>query len=54
MERRVEELSALVLGLSPDRLLGWCRALAALIAVPRICSRSNDVETEFVVSLARG
>lgn len=54
LERRVEELSALVPGLSPDRLLGWCRALAALIAVPRICNRINDVETEFFVTLARG
>jgi streptomycin 6-kinase len=54
LERRVEELSALVPRLSPDRLLGWCRALAALIAIPRTCNRSNDVETEFLVSLARG
>ncbi|MFF1470763.1 aminoglycoside phosphotransferase family protein [Streptomyces mirabilis] len=53
LERRIEELSVLVPGLSPDRVLGWCRALAALIAVPRICERRNDSETEFLVRLAR-
>ncbi|MEU5716198.1 aminoglycoside phosphotransferase family protein [Streptomyces sp. NPDC020403] len=34
LEERVEELAALVPGLSPRRLLDWCRALAALNAVP--------------------
>ncbi|MFE2699409.1 aminoglycoside phosphotransferase family protein [Streptomyces mirabilis] len=53
LERRIEELSVLVPGLSPDRVLGWCRALAVLSAVPRICQRRNDSETEFLVSLAR-
>jgi streptomycin 6-kinase len=53
LERRIEELSVLVPGLSPDRVLGWCRALAVLIAVPRVCDRRHDPETEFLVSLAR-
>ncbi|QIY93468.2 aminoglycoside phosphotransferase family protein [Streptomyces sp. S1D4-11] len=53
LERRIEELSVLVPGLSPDRVLGWCRALAVLIAVPRICDRRHDLETDFLVSLAR-
>ncbi|ROR35370.1 aminoglycoside phosphotransferase family protein [Kitasatospora cineracea] len=34
LERRIAALAALVPGLSPDRLLAWCRALSALTANP--------------------
>lgn len=54
LEQRIERLAALVPGQSPDRVLGWCRALAALIAVPRICARRDDSETQFLMALARG
>jgi streptomycin 6-kinase len=53
LEQRIKRLSALLPGLSPDRVLGWCRALAALNAVPRICKRRDDSETGFLMALAR-
>ncbi|GGV45852.1 aminoglycoside phosphotransferase family protein [Streptomyces griseoflavus] len=52
LERRVEELAALVPGMSPRRVLGWCRALAARIAVPRMCAGRDDAETQFLAALA--
>ncbi|WP_093802087.1 aminoglycoside phosphotransferase family protein [Streptomyces sp. Wb2n-11] len=52
LEQRVEELAALVPGMSPRRVLGWCRALAALIAVPRMCAGRDDAETRFLMALA--
>jgi streptomycin 6-kinase len=54
LEQRIEELAALVPGLSPRRVLGWCRALAALISVPRMCAGRDDAETQFLVALADG
>lgn len=54
LERRIEKLAAMVPGQSPDRVLGWCRALAALIAVPRVCKGRDDAETRFLMALARG
>ncbi|MFF9511488.1 aminoglycoside phosphotransferase family protein [Streptomyces sp. NPDC014727] len=54
LEQRVEELAALVPGLSPHRVLGWCRALVALIAVPRMCAGRDDAETQFLMALAGG
>ncbi|MGW0486082.1 aminoglycoside phosphotransferase family protein [Nonomuraea sp. NPDC003214] len=52
LEQRIEELAALVSGLSSHRVLGWCRALAALIAVPRVCAGRDDAETRFLAALA--
>ncbi|MGK9463588.1 aminoglycoside phosphotransferase family protein [Streptomyces sp. G6] len=52
LEQRVEELAALVPGMSPRRVLGWCRALAALVAVPRRCAGRDDAETRFLMALA--
>jgi streptomycin 6-kinase len=52
LEQRVKELAALVPGMSPRRVLGWCRALAALIAVPRMCAGREDAETRFLMALA--
>ncbi|GGQ35388.1 aminoglycoside phosphotransferase family protein [Streptosporangium pseudovulgare] len=54
LERRIEELAALVPGQCPHRVLGWCRALAALIAVPRMCAGRDDAQTRFLMALARG
>ncbi|MEU3690348.1 aminoglycoside phosphotransferase family protein [Streptomyces narbonensis] len=54
LEQRIEELAALVPGLSPRRLVGWCRALAALIAVPRMCAGRDDAETRFLMALVGG
>lgn len=54
LERRIEELAALVPGLSPHRVLDWCRALAALNAVPGVCAGRDDAETHFLVALAGG
>ncbi|MBT2365521.1 phosphotransferase [Streptomyces sp. ISL-10] len=52
--RRIEDLAALVPGLSPDRVLGWCRATAALVAAPRIRAGRDDAETRFLVGLTGG
>jgi streptomycin 6-kinase len=54
LEQRVEQLAALVPGLSPRRVLGWCRALTALIVVPRMCAGRDDAETRFLMALAGG
>ncbi|MFF0751889.1 aminoglycoside phosphotransferase family protein [Streptomyces sp. NPDC004267] len=54
LERRVEEFAALVPGMSPRRVLGWCRALAALIAVPGLCAGRDDAEIRFLMALAGG
>ncbi|MER6026054.1 aminoglycoside phosphotransferase family protein [Streptomyces sp. NPDC001851] len=54
LERRIEKLATLVPGQSPDRVLGWCRALAALIAVPGVCNGRDDAQTRFLLALARG
>ncbi|WP_233520700.1 MULTISPECIES: aminoglycoside phosphotransferase family protein [Streptomyces] len=54
LEERIEELAALVPGMSPHRVLGWCRALAALVAVPRRCAGRDDAETRFLMALADG
>ncbi|MEU6405821.1 aminoglycoside phosphotransferase family protein [Streptomyces sp. NPDC046985] len=54
LEQRVEELTALVPGMSPCRVLDWCRALAALIAVPRMCAGRDDAETRFLIALVGG
>ncbi|MFE7299456.1 aminoglycoside phosphotransferase family protein [Streptomyces sp. NPDC057579] len=54
LEQRIEELAALVPGLSPRRVVGWCRALAALIAVPRMCAGRDDAETRFLMALVDG
>lgn len=52
LEQRIEELAALVPGMSPRRVMGWCRALAALNAVPRMCAGRDDTETQFLMALA--
>jgi streptomycin 6-kinase len=54
LEERIEELAVLVPGLSPHRVLDWCRALAALNAVPRLCAGRDDAETKFLMALAGG
>ncbi|MFF0306886.1 aminoglycoside phosphotransferase family protein [Streptosporangium sp. NPDC004379] len=54
LERRIEELAALVPGQCPRRVLGWCRALAALIAVPRRRAGRDDAQTRFLMALAHG
>ncbi|MFJ1610712.1 aminoglycoside phosphotransferase family protein [Streptomyces sp. NPDC088253] len=52
LERRVEELAALVPGQSPDRVLDWCRAVAVMDAASRLCAGRDDAETRFLVTLA--
>ncbi|MBL3668987.1 phosphotransferase [Streptomyces sp. M2CJ-2] len=54
LERRVARLAALVPGMSPERVLGWCGALSALIAVPGVCAGRDDAETRFLMTLAGG
>lgn len=54
LDRRVEKLAALVPGMSSERVLGWCGALSALIAVPRVRAGRDDEETWFLMTLAGG
>ncbi|WP_448317248.1 aminoglycoside phosphotransferase family protein [Streptomyces sp. CO7] len=52
LERRAERLSSLVPGQSADRVLAWCRALAAFEAVPALCAGRDDARTRFLRTLA--
>ncbi|MFJ8363486.1 aminoglycoside phosphotransferase family protein [Streptomyces sp. NPDC093984] len=52
LERRIERLARMVPGQSPRRVLRWCRALAAVNAVPRVCAGRDDAETRFLLLLA--
>ncbi|MDX3073421.1 aminoglycoside phosphotransferase family protein [Streptomyces sp. NPDC088354] len=52
LDARIEELAAMVPGQSPERVRGWCRALAALNAVPGICARRDDARTRFLMTLS--
>jgi streptomycin 6-kinase len=54
LERRIEQLARMVPGQSPDRVLRWCRALAAVKAVPAMCAGWDDAETLFLMLLAGG
>ena len=36
----------------PDRLMGWCRTIAAVIAVPRLNRDPHDKQTRFLLRLA--
>lgn len=51
LQRRIEGLAETVPGLSPERVLAWCRALAVLLAVPRLRARPDDPHTRFLLSL---
>ncbi|WP_240957162.1 aminoglycoside phosphotransferase family protein [Streptomyces chilikensis] len=53
LRRRIASLASLVPGQSPERVLAWCRALAALEAAPRLRAGRDDAETRFLLSLAR-
>ncbi|MGW0607217.1 aminoglycoside phosphotransferase family protein [Streptomyces sp. NPDC002640] len=52
LERRIGELVSLLPGRSPERLLAWCRALAAFEAVPGFCAGRDDARTRFLRALA--
>ncbi|MFJ4931681.1 aminoglycoside phosphotransferase family protein [Streptomyces sp. NPDC088736] len=52
LDSKIAELAAQVPGMSPHRVLSWCRALAPVIAVPRICSGRDDAQTRFLTALA--
>ncbi|MDN3259193.1 aminoglycoside phosphotransferase family protein [Streptomyces sp. CSDS2] len=54
LEDRIGELAGMVPGQNPGRLSAWCRALAPLIAAPRVCGGRDDAETGFLVALADG
>ncbi|WUG43283.1 aminoglycoside phosphotransferase family protein [Kitasatospora sp. NBC_00458] len=48
---RVDGLAALVPGADPGRVLAWCRAVAVLIAAPRVVAGRRDAETAFLREL---
>ncbi|MEU2441043.1 aminoglycoside phosphotransferase family protein [Streptomyces rubradiris] len=54
LEDRIGELAGMVPGQDPDRVSAWCRALAPLVAIPRVCGGRGDAGTEFLVALAAG
>lgn len=49
---RIRTLAELVPGLDADRLLGWCRACAVVIAGPRAARGRDDATTRWLLSLA--
>ncbi len=51
-EERIRELAARVPGLDPDRLRGWCRATAVLIAGPRAARGADDPHTRMLLRFA--
>ncbi|MEV6533709.1 aminoglycoside phosphotransferase family protein [Streptomyces sp. NPDC051639] len=53
LDSKIAELAARVPGMSPHRVLSWCRALAPVIAIPRICAGRDDAQTRFLTDLAR-
>jgi streptomycin 6-kinase len=54
LEENITRLAALIPEVGPDRLLGWCRTTAALLAVPRLNRGLHDRETRFLLRLAIG
>lgn len=52
LERRIGTLASMVPGMSPERVLGWCRAQAALFAAPRVRAGREDARTRFLLALA--
>ncbi|MFF2040565.1 aminoglycoside phosphotransferase family protein [Kitasatospora sp. NPDC058170] len=52
LERRIADLTALVPGSDPERVLGWCRATAAIVAAPRAAAGRRDPGTVFLLDLA--
>ncbi|GAA2397751.1 aminoglycoside phosphotransferase family protein [Streptomyces glaucosporus] len=52
-ERRAAAPADLVPGLSPDRVLGWCRVLAALMAAPGPRAHRDDPRARFPVEPGR-
>ncbi|MDP9842599.1 streptomycin 6-kinase [Streptosporangium lutulentum] len=54
LEENIARLAALNPEVNADRLMGWCRATAALIAVPRLNRGPLDRETRFLLRLAGG
>jgi streptomycin 6-kinase len=46
---RIERLSKLVPGLDPDRLLGWCQATGAALAILQLYRRPPDATTQLLL-----
>ncbi len=49
---RIERLSKLVPGLDPDRLLGWCQATGAALAILQLHRRPPDATTQLLLEIA--
>lgn len=54
LEDGIGEPAGMVPGRDPDRVSAWCRALAPLVAIPRVCGGRDDTETGFLVALSGG
>ncbi|MET8336901.1 aminoglycoside phosphotransferase family protein [Streptosporangium canum] len=52
LEENIARLAALTPGLDPGRLMNWCRATAAIIAVSRLNRGLYDQETRLLLRLA--
>ncbi|GAA3441960.1 aminoglycoside O-phosphotransferase [Planomonospora venezuelensis] len=52
LEENIAHLAALLPDLTPDRLMDWCRATAAMIAIPRLNRGLFDRKTRFLLRLA--
>lgn len=53
LQQRVETLAALIPGQEAERVLGWSRALAVVLAVAGIAAGRDNPETRFQIALAR-
>jgi streptomycin 6-kinase len=52
LEENITRLAALIPDVDPDRLMGWCRTTAAVIAIPRLNRGLHDRETRFLLQFA--
>lgn len=52
VHERIERLCELVPGLDPDRLWGWCQAIAAALAILQIRRRPPDATTQLLLEIA--
>ncbi|MEV6867592.1 aminoglycoside phosphotransferase family protein [Streptosporangium subroseum] len=52
LEANITRLAALIPEVDPDRLMGWCRTTAPVIAIPRLNRDPHDRQTQLLLRLA--
>lgn len=51
LDGRIAALCPLVPGSDPARVLAWCRAIAPIVAAPRLAAGRDDADTAFLAEL---